>query len=215
MRSLLAVACVSGSFLMAAPRAGAAQGEEPAKGLALWVRMPVGFIQNAAASFGAPQFTIGTRRDRFGLGLGLGFTVLRISDKNFFQGQLQSEEKLTLSLFQIGPSGWVDFWQSPDGRARGNIVAGLNIGRLSATDEDKFRDPAGNFQTSEVSSSGTLIGFHVGLGGDHFLHPHFALGIEAGFQGNLAFGIEEKGNGSSVGLWANGVYGAFRAMIVF
>ena len=58
----------------------------------------------------------------------------------------------------------------------------------------------------------------VGIGGDHFLHPHFALGLEAGLQGMLAFGIEEDPlppGGSRVGLAANGTYATLRAKIVF
>lgn len=213
MRSLVLIASVSGLLLAAGPPA-VAQTEEPATGFALWVRMPVGFIQNAVASAGSPQFAVGLRRDRFGLGLGLGFTVLRSSDKRFFDGQLQSEETLKATLFQVGPSGWLDIWHSADGRARGNIAASVSVGRLSASDKDKFRID-GTFDEIETKSSGTLVGFHVGLGGDHFLHPHFSLGVEAGFQGNFVLDIEEEGNGSTLGLWANGVYGAVRTMIVF
>lgn len=192
-----------------------AQVEEPAAGFALWVRMPVGFIQNAVASAGAPQFVIGSRRERFGLGVALGFTILRATDEQVFDGQLQNENKLTATLFQVGPSGWLDIWRSADGRARGNIAASVSVGRLSLSDKERFRLDGG-FDESETKSSGTLVGFHVALGGDHFLHPHFSLGLEAGFQGNFALGLEQEGTGGdSVGLWANGLYGAVRTMIVF
>ncbi|MBI4551400.1 MAG: hypothetical protein HY710_03980 [Candidatus Latescibacteria bacterium] len=213
MRSFIVIACLVGTLLIAGPRA--AESQEPAQGFVLWVRSPVGALQNLFGSISAPQFNVGFRGDRFGLGLGPGFTVLRSTEKNVFNGQLGSKETFNATLFQIGPSGWVDVWHSPDGRTRGNIAAGVSIGRLSGTDKDEFRRFDGAIETSESSVSATLMGFHVGLGGEHFLHPHFALGVEGGFQGNVAFDLKEKGDNDTLGLWANGLYGALRMMIVF
>jgi hypothetical protein len=193
----------------------AAQSQEPASGFSLWVHSPVGFLQNAFSSIGAPQFNVGFRRNNHGLGLGLGFTVLHSKEENFFDGQLENKATFGATLFQIGPSGWVDVWHSPDGRAHGKVVGGVSIGRLSGTDKNEFRSFNGGFETNESSVSATLLGFHLGVGGEHFLHPHFALGVEGGFQGNFAFNIKEEVSDDNVGLWAIGIYGALRAMIVF
>jgi len=98
---------------------------------------------------------------------------------------------------------------------RGQIAAGLTIGRFSATDTDEFRDAGGTLTTSESKTTGTLMGFHVALGGEHYLHPHFALGMEAGIQGVVTLGVKETGTSGRRSLGANGAYGALRAMVVW
>ncbi len=183
MRSFIVMACLAGALLMVGPQA--AQSQEPSPGFALWVHSPVGFLQNAFSSIGAPQFNAGFRGNNFGLGLGLGFTVLRSTEENFFNAQLENKATFSATLFQIGPSGWVDVWHSPDGRARGNIVAGMSIGRLSGTDKNEFRSFNGAFETSESSVSATLLGFHLGVGGEHFLPRTSRWGWKADFRETL------------------------------
>ena len=91
-----------------------------------------------------------------------------------------------------------------------NVALGASIGRLSAKDEDTFNGTV----TNEDKVTGTLYGFRVGLGGDHFFDRHFSIGVEGGFQANLATGIEEEGATSSIGVAANGTYGALRVTVV-
>jgi hypothetical protein len=110
----------------------------------------------------------------------------------------------------LGPAGWFDIWNSPDGMTRGNVALGLTLGRGSFTDE--YDD---GFFTDKDEASGTMLSFHAGLGGDHFLSPHFALGVEGGFQGTFALNLSEKGGPDDVTLSASGLYGLFRTMIVF
>ncbi len=219
MRTILTIACLLGTPGIAGPAVAAAQDEEPATGFALWIRAPGGSVPDLFASAaGAPQFAVGYSGERFGLGVGLGLVLARTTDKSSFMAT-ESKSTVSATLFQIGPSGWLDIWQSLDGRTRGNVAATVSVGRLSVSDKDEFTSAPGVPPTiNETSSSGTLLGLRVGIGGDHFLHPHFALGLEAGLQGMLALGIEEDEQppgGSRIGLGANGTYATLRAKIVF
>lgn len=212
-RVLAAIACLSGLMFLAGPTLGSAQTEAPATGWALWVRAPGRSVQDLVSSaVGAPQFTVGFRRPRLTLGLGVGFSTVRSSDKDSFD---DTEDRISATAFQAGPSGFMDIWHSTDQRVRGQIAAGIVLGRLSATETDQFRDFNGVLQTTTTKTTGTLIGFHAALAGEYFLHPHFALGVEGGFQGTFAVSIEEQGANETVGVGANGAYGALRAMIVF
>ena len=219
MQSSLSMACLMACLSTLGPHIAAAQEEQPATGFAVWIRAAGGTVPDLFASVaGAPQFAVGYSGERFGLGVGLGLFVARSTDKSSFMAT-ESKSTESATLFQIGPSGWLDIWQSLDGRTRGNLAATVSVGRLSVSDKDEFTSAPGVAPTiNETSSSGTLLGLRVGIGGDHFLHPHFALGLEAGLQGMLAFGIEEDPlppGGSRIGLAANGTYATMRAKIVF
>ncbi|MGH7672194.1 MAG: hypothetical protein ACREMC_04795 [Gemmatimonadales bacterium] len=217
-RSRLLVASLAAALLAIAPRAVVAQADEPATGFAVWARVSDGSVQDLANSaVGGPRFAIGFRRDRLTLGLGLGLSKVRSTEKQVFDPQTSSEDKTTATAFQLGPSALFEVWRSADGRARGQIAAGLAVGRVSVTETSVFRDASGT-STSRTETSGTLVGVHIALGGEHFLHPHFALGLEGGFQTTFAFDVEEKvtgGTGSTLSLGATGAYGALRAMVVF
>ncbi len=221
MQSLLSMACLMACLSTLGPHIAAAQEEQPATGFALWIRAPGGSVPDLFASAaGAPQFSVGYSGERFGLGVGLGLVLARSTDKSSFMAT-ESKSTVKATLFQIGPSGWLDIWQSLDGRTRGNVAATVSVGRLSVSDKDEFTSAPGAAPTiTETSSTGTLLGVRVGIGGDHFLHPHFALGLEAGLQGMMALGIEEDqqppgGSIERVGLGANGTYATLRAKIVF
>ncbi|MBI4419662.1 MAG: hypothetical protein HY560_02455 [Gemmatimonadetes bacterium] len=213
IRLLGVTACLTGLPLLTLPSAGAAQAEAPAVGFAVWVRAPGRSIQDLAGSaVGAPQFAIGVRRDRVALGVGVGLSLVRSSDEDSFAGST-TEQRIDVTAFQLGPSGLLDIWRSVDGRVRGQLAGGFALGRVSVTETDVFSDPSGT-QRTVTKTSGTLLGFHAALGGEYFLHPHFALGVEAGFQGNFTLGLQEKGTNQSFSVGANGAYGALRAMIV-
>jgi len=214
MRSALPWAAVVLALSAAGADDAAGQSEAPATGFALWVRASGGSVQELAAStFGSPQFVVGARSSSWSLGLGVGLVAFRVTDEETFPAS-SSKDVLEGTVFQVGPSLLVDVWRSSDGRTRGNIAAGVGIGRISLTDESTFTDPSGTTVTT-TKTSGTVLGARLGLGGDHFLHPHFALGLEAGFQGTLGLDIEEEGTTRSVGLGANGSYGAVRVTLVF
>lgn len=200
--------------LLGLPASLVSQAEQPAAGFAVSVRASGRSLQDLASSAaGAPQFVVGVRRERFALGLGVGFVLARSSDRDEFDGAT-SEQTLSGTAFQVGPSALLDIWRSADGRVRGQLAGGVAIGRASLTETDEFRDPGG-VQRSESEVSGTLLSFHAGLGAEHFLHPHFALGLEAGVQGTFALGVEEAGVTNRMSFGATGTYGALRAMVVF
>lgn len=215
-RSLAIIGCLWGLWVLAGLPAATAQAEPPAVGFAVWVRAPRTSLQDlASTAAGAPQFAFGFRRERLALGLGIGLTVARSSDKQSFPTGERSERRLSGTAFQVGPAGLLDVWRSADGQVRGQIAAGLTIGRFSATDSDEFRDASGALTISESKTTGTLIGFHAAVGGEHYLHPHFALGVEAGFQGVVTLSVKESGTSARRGLGASGAYGALRVMVVW
>lgn len=201
---------------IASPQA-AAQSDAPiATGLAVWVRAPGGAIQDLFSSAaGAPQFAIGYRGNRYGLGFGVGFTAVRISDEDSFADS-RSKQESTLTMFQLGPSGWLDIWHSEDDRTRAHLAATVSIGRFSVSEKDEFSFGGQPAQVNESEANGTLIGIRIGIGGEHFLHEHFALGFEAGFQGIFVRDIEDDvSSNQSISLGANGAYSALRLMLVF
>jgi hypothetical protein len=214
-RSVPAIVYLLCSLLPAVPALGSAQAEEPATGFALWVRAPGrSLLDLASSAAGSPQFGVGFRRERLTLGLGFGLSIVRTTDRNQIDPQTSNEEKVKATAFQVGPQGSLDIWRSTDGRVRGQIKAGIAAGRFSLTDTTAFRDPFGS-SGSRTQTRGTLVGVHVALGGEHFLHPHFALGIEAGLQGTFTLGVKRTGTGRTLGVGASGAYGALRAMLVF
>lgn len=141
------VVCVLGLLTFVGP--GYAQdSESPATGFAMWVRFPVVSVRHIAASItGNPEFAIGYRGERFGLGAALGLMMVRGSD---------DFSTVSGTVFQIGPAGWIDFWESPDGMTRGNVALGVTFGKLTLTSEDDFG--------GKDEADGTLVNFNVGMG---------------------------------------------------
>lgn len=184
----------------------------PATGFAIWAKVPATTLQGIAAGFaGSPQFALGYRGNRTSLGVALGGGTLRVTDESTFSGQT-SKETLTGTAFQIGPAFLWDFWQSQDRLTRGNLALGVTWGRVSLTNKDEFTGSP----PSESKVSGTLFGYNVGIGGDHFIHEHFAIGLEGGFQGTIAAGLEEEGDPSQkAGIGGSGAYGGLRLTVVF
>jgi hypothetical protein len=68
----------------------------------------------------------------------------------------------------------------------------------------------------ENQGDGNLIGFLAGLGGDHYLGPHFSLGLETGVQMTFASDLKyEHSDGKKVGFSSSVLYGAKRATTIF
>ncbi len=216
MRSIVVVTTLAASLTGLTPEVLHGQDGRPAQGLAFWVQTPGPTLQELISSgTAAPRFAIGFNRERLRYGIGLGVVRVKATEHNTFGPGSSSDDETSATLFQIGPTFIFDVWRSPDLRTHGNITAGLSIGRLSATDRSEFTDPTGTTVT-ETKTSGTLVGFHGALGGDYFLHPHFALGAEAGVQGTFGMDIEEQGAaGQRFGVSAAGTYAAVRVTVVF
>ena len=193
---LMAIPCRPGS-------AGAQDSQSPSTGFSLWLRMPVSAVRSTTATAaGVPEFTVGYRGERYGVGVGVGLLMMQASD---------DLETLTGTTYQIEPSGWLDIWQSPDGRTRGSVSLGVGFGHASLED---VHDEGTEAEYSD-KVSGTLWSFRLGFGGDHFLSPRFALGAEGGFQGMFGTDLKQEGDPEKVSLSASGLYGAFRSMFVF
>lgn len=197
----------------------AAQDNRPARGLSFWMTAPAGTLPDLASSAaGAPRFTIGARKDRWRYGLGIGITHLESVETTDFGGGATDKNTSSASAWQIGPDIVRDIWVSPDGRTRGTLGAGASYGRFSMTDRFESVFPGGS-NVSETRTSGDLIGGRIALGGDHFFHPHFALGGEAGFTGTFGLDLKEEGPvgapRTTRGLTAAGSYASLRVLVVF
>jgi hypothetical protein len=127
-----------------------AQDEAPASGLAIWIRVPGTSAQEfTSASVASPRFAIGFRTGRVQLGIGVGHTTLRVTDRNSFEFQRadgaiasgETEDQITTTLYQIGSAALLDIWRSGDRRTRANIAVGVSLGRLSVTDRNEFALP--------------------------------------------------------------------------
>lgn len=197
------------------PPAALSQVVQPATGFAISVRIPNASLQEFfSTALGSPRFALGYRGKGWTWGMGLGLAELRASDKDSY-GNWESKDSFRATLVQIEPSATADIWRSADSRTRGNLVVGLGVGRLSAVDKNTYRDFDGQLQTNESKSSGTLLGVRIGIGGEHFFDPHFAVGAEGGAQVSYALSVKGEGSTSSAGAAANGTYGALRITVVF
>jgi hypothetical protein len=92
----------------------------------------------------------------------------------WFPNARASDEFETLTgTYQIEPSAWFDFWQSPDTN-KGNIALGVGIG------PDRSRTVRRWTRRVEGRTEQHVGDFMPGSGATSW--PPFALGAEAGFQ---------------------------------
>jgi hypothetical protein len=207
--------CGVGALLCLPVTAAVAQDDGPATGAVIWTRIGAGnslanLFSSSTAGLGVPQIVVGYQGSGFSLGLAVGLN--KFSSTNTDPG---GEFKSDLTVWQIGPSALINFFTTPDGMTRANAVLEATYGKVSDTDKFTPAPPVtGGF---EDKFSGTVYGFRLGAGGDHFFGQHFALGAEVGFEGNFLKDLKEDGatdpptqDGSSIG-----VYGALRTTFAF
>ena len=211
--STVVLALLMSCMLFAA--GASAEDAAPTRGVLVQVRMPVTSVSSLLNSaVGVPQFVVGMRHGRAAYGLGLGLSQAGASEKYSGPGY-ESEYKLSATLFQVAPTAWFDFWQAPDGQTTGNVVISGQYGRVNFKQENKGSGISGSWD-NESKGSGNLFGFLVGVGGDHHLGPHFALGLEAGVQGTFASDVKrDEGNSPKDGFSSSLLYGAMRATITY
>ncbi len=197
-----------------ASTASLAQDQGPMRGTTIWARAGGGSASELAGSaFGAPQLALGARGGSTTIGIGLGLSRLSSSDDDRFPNGDRSQSEDRALLWQIGPEIIKDVWQSAGGRTRANLSGGVAYGRLSVT--EKFTDTfGGSTTTSETKSRGSIVTVRAGMGGEHWLDRHFALGFEAGLRFSSAFDVKEEGTTSSFGFGMAGTYAALRAQLV-
>lgn len=190
-----------------------AEDAAPTSGVLVQVRMPVtSFSSLLNSAVGVPQFVVGVHHGRAAYGLGLGISQAGASEKYSGPGY-ESEYKLSATLFQVAPTAWFDFWRSPDGQTTGNVVISGQYGRVNFKSESKSSGIYGS-DDHVTKGNGNLFGFLVGVGGDHYLSPHFALGLEAGVQGTFASDVK-SGDSPTEGFSSSLLYGAMRATITY
>ena len=192
----------------------AAENTTPADGIMLQVRMPVTSMSSLLNSaIGVPQFAVGLRRGHIAYGLGLGLSRAGYTDEYSGEGY-HHEYTVDATLYQVAATGWYDFWRAPEGQTVGNIVASLQYGRVNYKQKSVTTGAYPYDYTQK--GDGNLIGFLVGVGGDHYLGPHFALGLETGVEATFASDLKtENSAGRKTGFSSSVLYGATRATIIF
>ena len=167
---------------MPPPPALDATGGPPQEGWQLQARLPTNFGVDSLIS---PGFTIGRRVGKIVIGAEVGLTGGKLSTDNG-AGSTSSESVL---LLQIVPMIYDDIWQSIDGRARLDLVAGIGYGRGSVTSENN--DGMGN--TTSTDSTATILPIILGVGGDYYLHRNFAIGVEFGADIPVLLSVQSDG----------------------
>ncbi len=154
-------------------------------GLQIQARMGGDIVTQTATS---PGFTLAHRNDNLALGVGLGFRA--------FSGKVE-DEKVSGNMFQLNPIIYYDIGRSEDGLARMNLVGSIGYGR-------------GSIDADGDDGTVTFLPVLAGLGGDYFLHPNFALGVEAGINIIFLTGVEADGEKVDASFSTQLLYGLVR-----
>ncbi len=162
---------------------------------------------------GTAGFVLGKVMGGFAIGVGLGLTRLAYT--------YEGSGGITGTIFQVVPTGFFDLWQSANGNTKVDFVGSVGYGQASLTVEseeetcDYYYDPPDcSTDTTETESSATLIPVAVGIGGNHFLGPNFALGAELGLQMLFVTGVESEGDSIDAEISSQAFYGLFRMSIL-
>ncbi len=183
-----------------------AQENAPAQGIDLQVRVPVlpwgGAMQ---------QLFVGYRAQSFTVGLGAGLLTLSWTGPT-------SAYSTNLGSFGVAPTVFVPVWRSVDRASETYLTGSFAIGVLNSTTNSTYYPPPPGVPTTSTSSVNiTYFGPSVGVGGQHFLSPTFAIGLEGGFSalfpsgGSSSTGTTSSPFGSGVFL---SLYGTLTASLV-
>lgn len=153
-----------------------------------------------------PGFAIGYRSGAIVLGAEIGLTGAKLTNTNS-SGSSSSD---SLLLLQVLPMIYIDAWHSRDGRARMNLVGGLGFGRGSVTSEST--------DTSNLTSSSTtsvlFMPILAGIGGDYYLSPNFAIGVELSAEIPIVLSVTNDGTDQRVGGALESLHGLIRFTLV-
>ena len=105
---------------------------------------------------------------------------------------------------------YFDMWHSRDGRARMNLLGGLGIGRGSVT--------SSNTDTMNLTSSSTtslvFMPILAGIGGDYYLSPNFAIGVELSAEIPVVLSVSTDGTDQKIGGALESMHGMIRFTFV-
>lgn len=193
----------------------------PASGFVLQSRLDTG-LSLASSLVANPGFMVGYRAGSTTFGLGFGYMRLSVGEEVTRDAapsttpgapaakSVTTEDTTTLSAFQLLPTVMFDLWNSADERVRMNAAVSLGYARVQVTEEYD-----NGTKSSEDKESIDLLPVRVGVGGDFFLHPNFALGAELGLQGLFLVGSSaDEGSSSETSANFNATYAALRATVV-
>ena len=153
-----------------------------------------------------PGFAIGHRSGSVVLGAEIGFTGGKLTTNNS-SGSSSSD---SLLLLQVMPMVYLDVWHSRDNRARMNLVGGLGFGRGSVTSDNT---DAMNLTTTSTTSV-VFMPILAGLGGDYFLSPNFALGVELSAEIPILLSVTSDGTDKKIGGALESLHGLIRFTFV-
>jgi len=188
----------------------------PAQGLALQVQVSSAGL-SSISGFASTGVLLGYRLENMTIGAQLGFTNLHFVDGDSVMTDADDDD-MSATIFALIPTIAYDVWKSADGMARFNIVGAIGIGRATLAETSRVETTPGVFAESTQDLSAWILPLRIGAGGDWYFHPSFSLGLEAGFQGLFAFGLEADDGTTSVesddAADAIGIYGALRATFI-
>jgi len=153
-----------------------------------------------------PGFAIGHRSGSLVIGAQLGLTGARLTNTNT-SGSSSSD---SLLLIQVMPMIYVDVWHSRDNRARMNLVGGVGFGRGSVTSDSTDTMNL----TTTTTTSVLFVPILAGIGGDYFLSPNFALGVELSAEIPIVVSVTSDGTDRKIGGALESVHGLIRFTLV-
>lgn len=166
------IAAVLAAASLTEMSAAEAQERTPTQGIDMQVRLPVLPLGGATQ-----QLFVGYRARSFTVGLGAG--VLTLS----WSGPAGSSYSTNVGSFGVAPTLFVPLWQSADRASETYLTGSFVIGLLNVTANYTTYDPMTGMPRLGTSSTNiTYFGPSVGIGGQHFLSPTFAVGLEGGFS---------------------------------
>jgi hypothetical protein len=160
------------------------EGGPPAKGFQIQGRMSTNV---GLSSILSPGFSLGYRAGKVVIAAELGMTAGKVKEGAI---DVQAGNFITFT-----PMVAYDIWQSYDGRARLNIIAGAGIGQGRVNETFQVdNDGDGIPETTEESSQvATIVPVIAGIGGDYYLHKNFALGVEASVNAPILVSVKDDG----------------------
>jgi hypothetical protein len=169
----------------------------------LQARLPTNFGVDSLINSG---FVIGHRSGNMVIGAEIGLTGGRVTSDNSGGGSTSD----SVLLFQIMPMIYVDLWHSRDERARLNLVGGLGIGRGSLTED---RTDSMNL-TSASTSSILFMPILAGIGGDYYISPNFAVGVELSAEVPIVLSVTSDSTDQKIGGAIESLHGMLRFTFV-
>lgn len=175
----------------------------PPDGWMFQARIPTGIGLDTVLS---PGFVIAHRAGKVAIGAELGVVGGKFTTDNG-GGASDSTQVLLISVMGML---YDEMWTSPDGKARFGILGGAGYGRGSITTDSN--DGMGG--TNHTESTAGYLTLLAGMGGDYYLHPNFALGVEISAEVPILLSVQSNGQDAHVSGNLESLHGLIRATFI-